>query len=199
MSDREKFSVKNNLLRQALPVIAVMLCILMLAGCSQMSEPEKKVAKELDALKHSESLGSEVITLRDTLPKEGRQDLDTFLDELRDFDYEIIGSRAKSDCTVVSVRIKTCEFGKEYLAAWTDYLKSHKEGPTDDAAAAAFYELLFSKLAGIESKGYIRDIEIVCADPLDNGEWIANIKDNEDLQDAVFGGMMGEMKALAAE
>ena len=46
---------------------------------------------------------------------------------------------------------------------------------------------------------YIKTIQIVCADPLDNGEWIANIKENEELQDAIFGGMMSEMKALAAE
>ena len=42
-------------------------------------------------------------------------------------------------------------------------------------------------------------MDIVCVKPLDNGEWIANIKDNEKLQDAVFGGMMSEMKTLAGE
>ena len=48
-------------------------------------------------------------------------------------------------------------------------------------------------------KDYIKTIQIVCIDPLNNGEWIANIQDNEELQDAIFGGMMSEMKALAAE
>ena len=62
-----------------------------------------------------------------------------------------------------------------------------------------FYELLFARLNGLTEKDYIDTIKIVCIDPLDNGEWIANIKDNEELQDAIFGGMMREMKALAAE
>ena len=51
----------------------------------------------------------------------------------------------------------------------------------------------------LEEKDHIKTIQIVCIDPLNNGEWIANIKDNEELQDAIFGGMMSEMKALAAE
>ena len=51
----------------------------------------------------------------------------------------------------------------------------------------------------MEEKDYIKTIEIACIDPLDNGEWIADIKENEELQDALFGGMMSEMKALAAE
>ena len=51
----------------------------------------------------------------------------------------------------------------------------------------------------IEEEEYLKTIKIVCIDPLDNGEWIANIKENEELQDAVFGGMMSEMETLAAE
>ena len=62
-----------------------------------------------------------------------------------------------------------------------------------------FYELLFERLNSLDEKEYIKTIQIVCIDPLDNDEWIANIKDNEELQNAIFGGMLSEMKTLAAE
>ena len=92
---------------------------------------------------------------------------------------------------------ETFDFGREYLAAWTEYRKANEEAKPDDLTV--FYELLFARLNSPVEKDYIKTIQIVCIDPLNNGEWIANIKDNEELQDAIFGGMMSEMKALAAE
>ena len=181
--------------------IAVLLCFLMLAGCSSMNEAENKVSKELKALQSSGSTGSEVIALRDSLSDEGRENFDGFLKKLRSFEFEITGSEESDsegdESTVVSVRIKTYDFGREYLAAWTEYLKANPG--TKPEELTAFYELLFSRLNSLDEKEYLKTIQIVCIDPLDNGEWIANIKENKELQDAVFGGMMSEMEALAAE
>lgn len=181
--------------------LAVLLCLLMLGGCSRLSGAEKKVSNELKALQSSETVGSEVITLRDSLSEEGRRNFDGFLVKLRDFDFEITGSRPgddkDDDCTLVSVTIRTFDFGTEYLAAWTEYLRENKDTRPEDMTA--FYELLFARLNSLNQKNCIRHLDIVCIDPLDNGEWIANIKENEELQDAIFGGMMSEMKTLAAE
>ena len=96
------------------------------------------------------------------------------------------------------MKIRTYDFGREYLAAWTEFLKSHG-GEADEDDLPEFYELLFARLDALDEKEYIKDTQIVCIDPLGNGEWIADIKENEVLQDAVFGGMISEMKALAAE
>lgn len=181
--------------------LAVLMCLLMLGGCSRLSGAEKKVSNELKALQSSETVGSEVITLRDSLSEEGRRNFDGFLVKLRDFDFEITGSRPgddkDDDCTLVSVTIRTFDFGREYLAAWTEYLRENKDTRPEDMTA--FYELLFARLNSLNQKNCIRHLDIVCIDPLDNGEWIANIKENEELQDAIFGGMMSEMKTLAAE
>ena len=177
------------------------MCLLMLAGCSSMNDAEKKVSKELKALKETDSAGKEIMIVRDSLSEEGRENFDGFLKKLRDFDFEITGSEESADedddSTVVSVRIKTYAFGREYLAAWTEYLKANPG--TKPEELTAFYELLFSRLNSLDEKEYLKTIQIVCIDPLDNGEWIANIKENKELQDAVFGGMMSEMEALAAE
>ena len=199
----EKRTAKKNRMRLAASMLSLLLCAaLLLAGCSSLSAPEKKVARELDALKTSESVGSEVSDLEKTLSEEGKADFDTFLKKLHDFDYEITGTKSDDDpdddYTIVKVRIKTYDFGREYLAVWTDYLKEHND-TVGDEELDGFYEALFARLAALDKKECIKDVEIVCIEPLDNGEWIANIKDNEQLQDAIFGGMMSEMKALAEE
>ena len=201
MTDREGLSVNKRTLKAIAAGLAVLLCLLMLAGCASMNEAEKKVYKELKALQESDSTGSEVITLRDSLSEEGRKNFDGFLKKLKGFDFEITGSeegeKNGDEYTLVSVKIKTFDFGREYLAAWTEYLKANEGANPEDLTD--FYELLFARLNSLDEKEYIKTIQIVCIDPLDNGEWIANIKENEELQDAIFGGMINEMKALAAE
>jgi len=201
MTGRKKLSVNTHIFKAIAAGLAVLLCLLMLAGCSSMNEAEKKVSKELKALQESDALGSEVINLRDSLSDEGKENFDGFLKKLRNFDFEITGSKEDDDkdddYTLVSVKIKTCDFGREYLAAWTEYLRANKDEKPEDLTD--FYELLFTRLNSINEKEYIKTIQIVCIDPLDNDEWIANIKDNEELQNAIFGGMMSEMEMLAAE
>ena len=201
MTGREKLSVNTYMFKAVVAGLAILLCLLMLAACSPMNEAEKKVSKELSALQESDALGSEVINLRDSLSDEGKENFDGFLKKLRSFDFEITGSEEDDDkedeYTLVSVKIKTCDFGREYLAAWTDYLRANKDGKPEDLTD--FYELLFARLNSLNEKEYIKTIQIVCIDPLDNDEWIANIKDNEELQDAIFGGMMSEIEMLAAE
>lgn len=201
MTNRKKLSVNKRILKGFAAGLALLLCLLMLAGCSQMSGAEKKVSKELGALQVSEAAGSEVMALRDSLSDEGKENFDGFLKKLKGFDYEITGSEKGSgedeECTLVSVKIKTYDFGREYLAAWTDYLRENGDLQAEDNTG--FYEMLFARLNSLSEKDCINNISIVCIDPLDNGEWIANIKENEELQDAVFGGMLSEMEALAAE
>ena len=195
----EKRTAKLNRMKRAASLLARLLCVLVAAGCAAKSEPEKKVAKELDALKTSESVGSEVSDMEKLLSDEGKDNFDSFLKKLRDFDYELTGVKEEGDHATVTVRIKTYDFGRAYLAEWTDYLREHSDSLSGEEELTGFYEELFAKLAALDKKESIKDVDIVCVKPLDNGEWIANIKDNEQLQDAVFGGMMGEMKTLAGE
>ena len=202
MTGRKKLSVNINIVKAFAYGLSFVLCLIMLAGCTSMNDAEKKVSKELKALQEADVLGNEVMDLRESLSEDGRENFDGFLKKLRAFGFEITGSeevRENDDAyTLVNVRIRTYDFGREYLAAWTAFLKSHADGLTEDDLTE-YYELLFERLDSLDEKDYIKDIQIVCIDPLGNGEWIAGIKDNEVLQDAIFGGMMGEMKTLAAE
>ena len=195
----EKRASKLNRSKLAASLFALLLCVLMISGCAAKTDAEKKVAKELDALKTSESVGSEVSDIKKMLSDDGKDNFDAFLKKLRDFDYELMGVSEEDDQATVTVRIKTYDFGRAYLAEWTDYLKENGDSLSGDDELAGFYEELFLRLAALDKKESIKDVDIVCIKPLDNGEWIANIKDNEQLQDAVFGGMMSEMKSLAGE
>ena len=197
MTGKERLSVNKIVIRTIAAVIAVLLCLPVLTGCSPMNDAEKKVSNELKTLQTSDYTGAEVMDLRDSLSDEGKENFDGFLKKLRSFDYEITGSEEEGDSTLVSVKIRTYDFGREYLAVWTEFLKADKGAKSEDMTE--FYEMLFARLNSLDEKDHINYVNIVCIDPLANGEWIANIKENEELQDAIFGGMMSEMNALAAE
>lgn len=202
MTDRR--TAKQNKRMTAVRLAAFLLCLLMLVmttACAAKSDAEKKVAAELDALKTSEAIGSEVSDLKNSLSDEGRENFDAFLKKLKGFDYEITGvsEDPENDAATVTVRIVTYDFGREYLSEWTEYLKGHDDAVAGDGELMDFYEELFARLASVEKKDCIKDVEITCVKPLDNGEWVANINENEKLQDAVFGGMLSEMKTLAEE
>ena len=201
MTGKERLSVNKIVIRTIAAVIAALLCLPVLTGCSPMNDAEKKVSNELKTLQTSDYTGAEVMDLRDSLSDEGKENFDGFLKKLKSFDFEITGSEEdeekEDDYTLVSVKIRTCDFGREYLAVWTEFLKADKGAKSEDMTE--FYEMLFARLNSLDEKDHINYVNIVCIDPLDNGEWIANIKENEELQDAIFGGMLSEMKTLAAE
>ena len=201
MTGKERLSVNKIVIRTIAAVIAALLCLPVLTGCSPMNDAEKKVSNELKALQTSDYTGAEVMDLRDSLSDEGKENFDGFLKKLKSFDFEITGSEEdeekEDDYTLVSVKIRTYDFGREYLAVWTEFLKADKGAKSEDMTE--FYEMLFARLNSLDEKDHINYVNIVCIDPLANGEWIANIKENEELQDAIFGGMWSEMKTLAAE
>ena len=176
----------------------------MLPACSNTDGAVAKVQEDLYLLQTTKSAGNQLTGVRNLVSKDSGRNIDAFLDNIRDFDYEITGSVRKVDgddhYTVVTVRIRTCDYGSEYLKAWKDYLDSCDSAGTDPADNMnGFYDGLFRRLAAVKERNYVTDVGIIAIDPLDNGEWITNISSNEELQDALFGGMISEMKYLAGE
>lgn len=183
-------------------VICMVIMALMLAGC-QGSGAKAKVRSELDRLQTSETAAGRMSEVQEMLPAESGKDFEAFLAKVRDFDYEIIGTEELSDdsgeYTLVTVKIITYDFGKEYLATWTDYIRSHKNASIDDADGKEFYGELFARLSKLTDKQYISYVDIKAMEPMDNGEWVTDVSSNAKLQDALFGGMMGEIRTLAGE
>lgn len=198
---KQNRSVKTALMPMVLMFI-LMLTMTLLSSCGGRGA-EAKVRADLDSLQNSEAAGSRLTSIQDFLSKDAGEDFETFLSKVREFDYEIIGSEEKIDgddkYTLVTVKIVSYDFGREYLATWKDYLREHEDASTEDADGKAFYDELFARLSGLEKKQHISFVEIRAMEPMDNGEWVTDISANEKLQDALFGGMIGEMKALAGE
>lgn len=182
-------------------VIMVSLCFT-IAACDS-SGAGSEVQHDLDALRTSTSAGSHLESLKKTVSVDTSKNIDEFLAKVRDFEYEIISEEEKDEdegtTAIVKVRIRTYDFGSEYLAAMSEYAKNDNKENAEDADSTEFYDELFGRLSKLDSRDYVRDVDIVAYSPDGSSEWVTNIKNNEDLQDALFGGMTGEMKALSEE
>ena len=181
--------------------LCIMISLLALAACVR-NGAESAVKEELAGLRSSQTAASSLASVQENLPKEAGEDFEAFLAKVRDFDYVILGSEKVTGedgtYTSVNVKITSYDFGKEYLATWKDYLKTHKNASAEDAEGAEFYKELFARLAKLGKKDHISFVEIRAYESADGG-WTTDIKTNEELQDALFGGMISEMKTLAAE
>ena len=191
-------------MKRAAIVLTIMTAILafMLASCGGNSA-RAAVKSDLERLRTSETAPSQLASVQEDLPEEAGQDFEAFLSKVRDFDYKVLGIETVSEdgeeYTIVNVKITSYDFGKEYLATWTDYLKNHGDASVEDAEGGEFLTGLFSRLSKLDKKDHISFVEIKAAQDPGSGEWTTDIRTNEDLQNALFGGMISEMKTLADE
>ena len=180
-------------------LIILLAASVLLAACAE-DGAQAKVCEELDALKSSDPSQNHITALQEVLTDDGSEYFDRFLAKLRDFDYEVIGSEKHDEgdtCyTKVTVKINTYDFGREYLETWKDYLKEHGDDTEDGDMPGSFYEELFKRLASAEDKRYVDIVDIIAIET-DEGKWLTNISGSEELQDALFGGMISEMEMLA--
>ena len=181
---------------------AVVIAAMVLTGCSSTPdsypEAESQVSKDLDELKNADNLDSVLSSMSEFINDKESEAMKVYLDKVRDFDYEIMGSKAVEGTTktaIVTVRINTYDFGNLYLKTWEDYIATEEWLQNDDV----FDNLLF-KFTSLNSKDYTTDVDITCKDTEENDNWETDInKDNEALMDALSGGMLGTMKKLAED
>ena len=57
------------------------------------------------------------------------------------------------------------------------------------------FDMMFDKMLGLEEKKYTVDVEVHCTRNED-GDWVTDIYSNEDLLDAMTGGMRGAIRAI---
>ena len=119
-----------------------------------------------------------------------------YADKLRDFDYEIVGSREDGDeeyAVLVTARITTYDFGTVYLQTWKDYMAIDE----DSRIESQFYTDLFTRFASLSAKNYTSDVDILCVP--DGDGWKTDVKTNEALMNAISGGLVEQMRDLAEE
>ena len=180
----------------------VLLLILVLAAASVMmtscasSAAESAVRDDLESMRDYEPDEELADALDDILDDQAMSDFDIFMDKVRAFEYEIEGSEESGDNNdevTVTVRITTYNFGREYLSTWSEYLDMTGGGEFDQTE---FYELLMENLSSLELRSYDMNVDIVCSRDED-GEWHTDAGSNMALRDALLGGLMTEIAAVA--
>ena len=185
--------------RTIILLLAMLMALmpLALASCgsssNEFTEAETQVTQELEALKAG---GAEVPEVADASEEVSETMLSMYAEKLRDFDYVIAGSGKSEDgnSVIVTVNITTYDFGSVYLETWNDRMKL-EEGLRYESQ---FYNDLFTRFAALSVKNYTGQAAIVCTKD-DSGEWTTDVKTNQDLIDAISGGLITEMKDLAEE
>ena len=202
--NKRRYILRNVLLvfNILLLVAAVVIAAMVLTGCSKepesYPEAEALVAQELESLKTSDSEALIPKAIKDSSDQFDKSMLEGYVEKLKDFDYEILGS-SKADTgnkndVAVRVKITTYDFANEYIKAWEQFMTVDNE----DRWQSQFYSHLFLRLASVTSKDYTSEVNVICTEDED-GKWTTNLKDNKDLMNAISGGMMGEMEKLMTD
>ena len=175
-------------------LLIICLLAMMLSACS-VSGSEAAVRSELESMRSMQLDQEMTEEITGMLDEEGREDFGEFLEKAGDFDFDIQKSEASESgdgSEVVTVRITTYCFGREYLRTWNDYLEKEGDKAFD---AAEFYSMLMENLSDVEDKTYSRIVEVNCTEK--DGAWSTDISGSRELRDALLGGMLNEIASLA--
>ena len=176
----------------ALLLIMTMACAALMSGCAA-SEPEKAVTEELESYRDADARELLLGDLEGIVDESAREDFEAFAGKIGEFEYKITDVETGDDGTaVVTVKITTYSFGREYLSTWTDFLADHEDGSLDEAE---FYERLMKRLGSLELKTFDSTVKITCVETGDG--WQTDASSNLALRDALLGGMITEIAALA--
>lgn len=164
----------------------------LLVSCSQ-SGATAQVKADLESMRHIELDPEMTEEISGMLGSEGKDDMEEFLEKAGEFDFDIQKTEDGEDYSLVTVRITSYCFGREYLKTWNDYLEKEGDGEFDPAS---FYSMLMDNLSEVEDKTFSRKVTITCIDD-DSGNWTTDALSNSELRNAIFGGMLREIAALA--
>ena len=202
--NKRKLIINNTLtvINILLLIAAIVIAVMVLTGCSKeperYPEAEAKVAAELDSIKSADVTDDSLKMFTEKVSGEvDGSMLEGYVSKLKDFDYEILGSHKadEENSAVVHVRITTYDFANEYLRAWNEHMATAEE----DRWQSQFYPFLLLRLGSVSSKDYVSDVQVICTDPEGNGNWETDLKSNQELMNAISGGMLSEIEKLMTE
>jgi hypothetical protein len=179
-------------------VLAVLLAGIMafaLAACGADAKPSDQVKADLDEIK-SEEIDDEFLTSvfndKDLQKKYG-DDYSKLLKKVQEFDYEIVKENISDDgnSATVSVKITTYDFGKAYKATYEQVIKDASSGKITSSTdiESYVYKMMFKKMDALKKKNYTTTVKVKC-DKDEDDNWETDIDDNDDMRDAVLGGMI---------
>lgn len=206
-SNNRRKLIANNILtifNILLLIAAITIAVMVLTGCSKepdsYPEAETLVDSELENLKSADASDETLRSFTENVSGEfDGSMLEGYIAKLKDFDHEIISSaKAESDdgdAALVKVKITTYDFGNEYLKAWNEHMMQDEE----DRWQSQFYSFLLLRLGSVTNKDYVTEVDVLCTDPKGDGHWETDLRSNEELMNAISGGMLNEIKNLVTD
>ena len=185
-------------------IAAVVIDVMVLTDCSKEPEnyPEEEALGDtiLNEIKTADNSDAAIKSFIELAGTEDEELLGGYLTKLRDFDYEILGSKKDENdenAVIVTVRVSTYDFGNAYLSTWKEFLEmdEYHEGTQNDL----FMRSLMYKCTALNSKDFLTDVDVVCTDPDGSGNYETDLKSNDEMMNAISGGMMEQIKLLAEE
>ena len=185
-------------------IAAVVIAVMVLTGCSKepenYPEAEALVDTRLNEIKTADNSDAAIKSFIELAGTEDEELLGGYLTKLRDFDYEILGSKKDENdenAVIVTVRVSTYDFGNAYLSTWKEFLEmdEYHEGTQNDL----FMRSLMYKCTALNSKDFLTDVDVVCTDSDGSGNYETDLKSNDEMMNAISGGMMEQIKLLAEE
>ena len=206
-SKNKKKLIINNVLTAfniLLLIAAIAIAVIVLTGCSKepenYPEAETLVANELGKLKSADASDETLKSLTENVSGEfDGSMLEGYISKLKDFDYEIVSSTKaeveEGNAASVKVKITAYDFGNEYLKAWNEHMMQDEE----DRWQSQFYSFLLLRLGSVTNKDYVTEVDVICTDPKGDGHWETDLRSNEELMNAISGGMLNEIKNLVTD
>lgn len=181
-------------------VLVTGLALLMMFGiaaCGGKSGPASQVKKDLDRIKNEEvDENLDSLFSDDSLKGKYAEQYAKFIKKIQEFDYKIKEEKVDGDSAVVTVEIKTYDFGKAYKDTYDQVLAAAQDGTltANSDIKSYVYENMFKNLLAVKDKTYTKEINIKCKKK--DGKWETEITKNSELQDAVLGGMMTSISTV---
>ena len=164
------------MIAKTISIVPILAIALMFSACGSDPTPSDAVKADLDKMKSEDSSDQSLKALDLEEWDLKKDDVNTFLSKIRDFDYEIVEEKVEEDKATVKVKITTYNFGKAMGEIFAE------------ALALAF------SMAGIEKKDYSKKVTVNCVKKDD--KWTTDVDSNEKLEDAVLGGLNSKIEEM---
>ena len=184
----------KNIVTAILRCILSILVLLTMTACVRQQSASDQVAADLDQVRQEEIASDmEAIFGSADLADQYTDRYRQLLEKMQEFEYEVTGEKVSDEGSAadVTVAVTTYDFGGAYKTAREEIIRAAEEGEIniDTDLETYVYDVLFDKMLGLTDKTYTKEVVIKCEQKA-NGDWVANIHENQDLLDALLGGVI---------
>lgn len=181
-----------NKIIKTLSIMLVLAVMLVFTACGSEPTPSDAVKTDIDKVKSEQSTDTalKALDLEEGDLKE--DDQKAFVAKMQDFDYEIVEEKVDEDKATVKVKITTYDFGKAMEELYTELFTMAFTNP--DASTEEVTKMFMDKMTGIEKKEYTKEVTVNCQKK--DGEWVTDVDSNEELQDAILGGLITKIDEI---